>query len=104
MKKQVEILARETVFDGFLRVDRYRLRHGLYAGGWSRELVRERVERLRAAAILLYDPDGDAVVIAGKGHETCQILRDRTVPFDDREAAREVLRARVPANSGRGPR
>ena len=63
MKKQIEILARDTAYDGFLRVDRYRLRHSLYAGGWSRELVRERVERLRAAAILLYDPDLDQVVM-----------------------------------------
>jgi ADP-ribose pyrophosphatase len=63
MKKQLEILARDTAYDGFLRVDRYRLRHSLYAGGWSRELVRERVERLRAAAILLYDPDVDQVVM-----------------------------------------
>ncbi len=63
MKKQIEILARDTVFDGFLRVDRYRLRHSLFAGGWSRALVRERVERLRAAAVLLYDPDSDRVVM-----------------------------------------
>lgn len=63
MDKQCEILARDTVYDGFLRVDRYRLRHSLYSGGTSRELVRERVERLRAAAILLYDPDADRVVM-----------------------------------------
>lgn len=63
MKKQIELLARDTVFDGFLQVDRYRLRHTLYAGGWSRDLVRERVERLRAAAVLLYDPDTDQVVM-----------------------------------------
>jgi len=34
---------------------------------------------------------GDAVLIAGKGHETYQILASETIHFDDREAARQVL-------------
>jgi UDP-N-acetylmuramoyl-L-alanyl-D-glutamate--2,6-diaminopimelate ligase len=37
---------------------------------------------------------GDVVVIAGKGAEQGQEYADRTIPFDDREAARDVLVAR----------
>jgi UDP-N-acetylmuramoyl-L-alanyl-D-glutamate--2,6-diaminopimelate ligase len=36
---------------------------------------------------------GDVVLIAGKGHETYQVLKDRTIHFDDREIARETLRS-----------
>jgi UDP-N-acetylmuramoyl-L-alanyl-D-glutamate--2,6-diaminopimelate ligase len=35
---------------------------------------------------------GDIVLLAGKGHETNQVLRDGTIEFDDREVARAVLR------------
>ena len=56
---------------------------------------RPEVEPDRAAAIggaLEAAGEGDVVVIAGKGHEQGQEFADRTVPFDDREVAREALR------------
>ena len=59
----LRILDRETAYQGFFRIDRYRLRHRLYAGGWSGELSREVFERGRAVGVLLYDPDRDAVVL-----------------------------------------
>lgn len=54
------------------------------------------VEPDRAAAIrraIEKAQPGDLVLLAGKGHETYQVLRDRTIQFDDREVAREVLRS-----------
>lgn len=48
----------------------------------------------RAAAIhraLERAQAGDVVVIAGKGHETYQVLKDRTIPFDDRRVSRQAL-------------
>ncbi|MBR5006547.1 MAG: UDP-N-acetylmuramyl-tripeptide synthetase, partial [Clostridia bacterium] len=36
---------------------------------------------------------GDVIILAGKGHETTQIFKDRTVEFDERKVAAEALKA-----------
>jgi ADP-ribose pyrophosphatase len=63
MKFHYKVLASEAVYNGFLKLKRYRLRHELYQGGESESLVRERLEGLRAASVLLYDPRLDQVVL-----------------------------------------
>jgi len=57
------------------------------------EVVVDRAEAIHRA-ISLAEP-GDVVVLAGKGHETYQIFRDRTIHFDDREVAAEAVRRRL---------
>jgi UDP-N-acetylmuramoyl-L-alanyl-D-glutamate--2,6-diaminopimelate ligase len=64
--------------------------------GVRRADARTVVEVDRAAAIhkaIKEAGAGDVVLVAGKGHETYQIFRDRTIHFDDREVAREALRS-----------
>jgi UDP-N-acetylmuramoyl-L-alanyl-D-glutamate--2,6-diaminopimelate ligase len=63
--------------------------------GIRRTDVPHIVEPDRAAAIaraLKEAREGDIVILAGKGHESYQVLKDRTISFDDRAVAREVLR------------
>lgn len=59
----VEIIERQAAFQGYFRIDRYRLRHKLFAGGVSGEITREIFERGHAAAVLPYDPARDEVVL-----------------------------------------
>ena len=62
-RDDVEIIEKETKFQGFFRLHCYRLRHRLFEGGWSDARSQEMFERGNAAAALLYDPDSDAVVL-----------------------------------------
>ncbi len=63
MSADVEILEKTICFEGFFRIEKYRLRHRLFNGSWSRPLSRELFERGHAAAVLPYDPIRDAVIL-----------------------------------------
>jgi UDP-N-acetylmuramoyl-L-alanyl-D-glutamate--2,6-diaminopimelate ligase len=56
--------------------------------------VADRGAAIRAA--VAWAEPGDTVVIAGKGHETYQIVGADVLPFDDREVARAAIRERLP--------
>lgn len=59
----VEIIEKQECYRGFFRLEKYRLRHRLYDGSMSNEIERELFERGHAAAVLLYDPQRDRVVV-----------------------------------------
>jgi UDP-N-acetylmuramyl-tripeptide synthetase len=69
------------------RIDVDGLNDGWQAGRYV--VVPDRQKAI-ATAIRAAGKD-DAVLIAGKGHETYQILADQTIDFDDRQVARQVL-------------
>ncbi|UKI35593.1 MAG: hypothetical protein L6V93_15905 [Clostridiales bacterium] len=35
--------------------------------------------------------ENDVIILAGKGHETYQILKDKTIHYDEREIVRDIL-------------
>ncbi len=61
VRKDVEILEEETLFQGFARLVRLQLRHRLFRGGWNQPFERELLVRREACAAMLYDPARDLV-------------------------------------------
>ena len=62
-RDDVALLERTTAFQGHFRIDRYRVKHRLFRGGWGRPITREVFERGHAVAVLPYDPVRDQVVL-----------------------------------------
>ena len=61
--RDFQLIEKSTLFQGYFRIDLYRFRHRLFAGGWSGEVRREVFERGHAVVVLPYDPARDAVVM-----------------------------------------
>lgn len=59
----VEILDKRTVFQGFFRINEYKMRHRLFGGGWSDVVTREMFERGHAVVVLPYDVNTDQLVL-----------------------------------------
>jgi ADP-ribose pyrophosphatase len=64
MAMKYEIIHRETLFQGYFRVDRHHIRHEKFDGTWSNVFTREIFERAKGVAgVLLFDPQRDKVVM-----------------------------------------
>ena len=62
-EKKYEIVAREPLYEGHFRADRWHVRHTTFRGGWSAVHGLEIFDRGDAAAVLPWDPDTDEVVL-----------------------------------------
>lgn len=62
-QKDVQVIDREPLYQGFFECNKYTLKHKLFSGEWSSEIEREFFERGKAAALLAYDKKRDAVVL-----------------------------------------
>ena len=65
------------------------IRKGLVSGFDQVEVEPDRKKAIQTAIKMAQT--GDLVIIAGKGHEDYQIIKDKTIHFDDYEVARSVL-------------
>ncbi len=77
----------ESILEDILRGIPHPLRQNGHRRVWVEE---QRAEAIRLA--LSMANKGDLVLIAGKGHETYQVIGDKKEHFDDREVSRELLK------------
>lgn len=95
MAKACETLADKVVVtsDNPRSEDPKAILKDILSGVADRKKCVVEIDRARAIAKAIgLAKKGDMVVLAGKGHETEQIFSDRTVHFDDREVALNVLK------------
>ena len=61
--QDVDIREHHICYQGFFQMQKYQLRHRLFAGGWSQVMSRELFERGHAVVVLPYDPLRDELVL-----------------------------------------
>ncbi len=103
----VKIIEKSAGYNGFFKVNVYRLQHRLFAGGWNQPIVRELFERGHAAALLPYDPVRDEIVLVEQfrigAMETCStpwLLELVAGIIDEGETAEAVVRREAVEEAG----
>lgn len=62
-QKDIEIIGKKSLYQGFFSLDEYTFKHKLFAGGWSQPVTREVFERGHAVVVLPYDIKQDKIVL-----------------------------------------
>ena len=82
------------ILEGTRKIKRRRYSPAELISGFDEKGYVVEAQRRRAIQLgISVSQTGDTVLIAGKGHETYQILGTSTIAFDDRKEARKALRA-----------
>ncbi|WP_010597811.1 NUDIX domain-containing protein [Rickettsiella massiliensis] len=91
----VKMLECKLVYQGYFQMQRIKLQHRLFAGGWSQPLFREVFVRGEAVGVLLFDPKQDQLVLieqlrAGIVNQSSQpwlveIVAGMTEPGEDKQ-------------------
>lgn len=103
----VAVTERRCLHQGFFRLEELHLRHRLFEGGWSTEMVREVHHRFDAVGVLLYDIERDSVVLveqfrAGAVDDPASPWKVEVVAglVGDGESVAEVARREVREETG----
>ena len=106
-RDDVEIFDVKTAYDGFFKLDLYDFRYRRFDGAWSRRHEREVFQRGPTAAILLYDPARDSVILVEQMRTPA--INDPSGPWlleavagiiDDGETAEDVVRREAEEEAG----
>ena len=65
------------------------IEEGVYSAGCGYSVILDRYQAIKRAVSLA--DKWDIIVVAGKGHESCQISGGEWIPFNDSEVLKELL-------------
>lgn len=94
-RDDVKIEKREWVYTGFFKMEKVRLRHRLFEGGWTQAITREVFVRGQAIAALMYDPSNRLIGLieqfrigamdSASGPWLCEVVAGMTEPGESPE-------------------
>lgn len=90
--KKFEVINCEALFQGYYRVERYKIKQEKFDGGWSEPFTREVFNRSRhVSGVLLFDPLQDKVVLVEQ-------FRTGALPRQDDPWMTEIVMGMVDSN------